>query len=196
LVVARTHRNRSLKSPGEAAIAFNVAELGVIPTAKQAFVGRRLVRHVFSGGERLSIQAAQDASITLRNGERAVELITLQQKNSAVADSFRAALVSVVLSGNNGSSPRIVVLTSPGPREGKTTVASNLGLAMAEINRRVLLIEADVRRPALHKVFGIPNNRGLMELLAEPQSSMQSSLADYVAPTGVPNLYLLPCGRA
>src|SRR5581483_5223302 len=85
-----------------------------------------------------------------------VELITWQQKPSLLAESFRATLASILFSGQNGNRPRVLVVTSPSPSEGKTTVISNLAIALAEISRRVLLIDADMRKPRLHDVFDVP----------------------------------------
>ncbi len=70
------------------------------------------------------------------------ELATWQRKPSIVAESFRAILVSILFSGENGSRPRVMVITSANPSEGKSTVVSNLGIAVAEVNQKVLLIDA------------------------------------------------------
>ncbi len=59
----------------------------------------------------------------------------------------------------------MIVVTSAKPAEGKTTVATNLALSLAEINRKVLLIDADLRRPKIHSLFGIPTEWGLRDML-------------------------------
>ena len=87
-----------------------------------------------------------------------------------MADSFRATITSILYSGENGDRPRVIVITSANPGEGKTTVASNLALALAEIGQSVLmqpvlLIDGDLRRPRLHEIFGVPNRWGLADLL-------------------------------
>jgi capsular exopolysaccharide synthesis family protein len=94
-----------------------------------------------------------------------VELATWKMRPSFIAESFHATLASILFTGHNGDRPRVIVLTSANPREGKTTVASNLALAMADINQKVLLIDADMRRPRLHEVFSIQNDWGLSDLL-------------------------------
>src|SRR5262249_4373923 len=81
--------------------------------------------------------------------------------------------------------------------EGKTTVLSNLGIAAAERKMRVLLIDADLRRPMLHDLFHLSNERGLTDLLENCHSVEfvdQSPLAGLVQPTHVPNLWVLPRG--
>ena len=83
-----------------------------------------------------------------------------------LADSFRATLTSILYSGENGDRPRIIALTSASPGEGKTTVASNLALALAEIGWPVLLIDGDLRKGRLHEIFEVSNAWGLSDLLA------------------------------
>jgi Mrp family chromosome partitioning ATPase len=139
-----------------------------------------------------------------------VELVTSQKTSSLLADSFRATSTSILYSGENGDRPRIIALTSAGPGEGKTTVASNLALALAEIGRPVLLIDGDLRKGRLHEIFDVSNAWGLSDLLAGTErweveesrvegresrccpSSPQSPRM--FIPTAYPNLYLLPAG--
>jgi capsular exopolysaccharide synthesis family protein len=64
--------------------------------------------------------------------------------------------------------PRVLVVTSAGPREGKSTVTANLGIALAEAGKRVLLVDGDPRRPRLHEIFNLPNQRGLTDLVIQP----------------------------
>jgi capsular exopolysaccharide synthesis family protein len=88
-----------------------------------------------------------------------------------------------------------MVVTSPGPKEGKTFVTSNLGIAMAEINKRVLVVEADLRRPTLHKVLGVESDSGLETILRESVPIAEYDLTKVIRPTGVPNLHILPRGQ-
>ena len=78
--------------------------------------------------------------------------------------------------------------------EGKTTVVSNLGIALAEIGSKVLLIDGDLRRPRLHKVFDQANSWGLSDVLREKNAIEDLPLEALVRRTTVPRLYLLPSG--
>jgi receptor protein-tyrosine kinase len=120
------------------------------------------------------------------------EMVTWQQKPSIVSEAFRGVLTSILFSGN-GHRPRVLVFSSASPGEGKTTVVSNLGIALAEIETRVLVIDSDLRCPRLHQVFDLPNDRGLSTLL-------QKSLREGVVPesviqkTNIPGLDVLTGG--
>ena len=114
------------------------------------------------------------------NGRRPqrIELVTSAQSSSVLADSFRAAFASILYSGENGDRPRAIVLTSANPREGKTTVASNLALAAAEMGQSVLLIDGDLRKGRLHEVFQVPNAWGLSDLLAGKEPPEEQPTVD------------------
>jgi receptor protein-tyrosine kinase len=86
------------------------------------------------------------------------------------------------------------VLTSPDPGAGKTTVTSNLGMATAEIGRRVLLVDADLRRPRLHRLFEIPNSFGLTDILRITTPLEEIPVNQLVRQTKIPGLCLVPSG--
>jgi capsular exopolysaccharide synthesis family protein len=109
------------------------------------------------------------------------------------AEGFRTVLTSILFSGENGGRPRVLVMTSAGPGEGKTTVTSNLAIALAEIRRKTLLIDADLRRPRIHNIFDVPNERGLSTLLAE-RTLNEDALRGIVQETSIPDLFVLPAG--
>ena len=122
--------------------------------------------------------------------------MTWQHKLSLVAESYRAALTSILLSSQNGNRPRAIVFTSAGPGEGKTTTVTNLGIALAETNRRVLLIDADMRKPRLHDIFNLPNTWGLSDLLREKAPIETLPREALARETGIPGLFVLTSGPA
>lgn len=84
---------------------------------------------------------------------------------------------------------RTMVVTSPSPQEGKTTTAINLGVTMAEAGSRVLIVDTDMRRPRLHRSFGVPNQTGISTVIVG-----KATLQDAIKRTDVPNLDVLTCG--
>jgi receptor protein-tyrosine kinase len=121
-----------------------------------------------------------------------VELAIWQRESSILADSFRGTLDSILYCGVNGNRPRVIVLTSANPGEGKTTLATNLALALAEIGRRVLLVDGDLRNPRIHQLFRVPNEWGFADLL-EGRAVPQSRESIFVQ-TEYRDLWLLPAG--
>ena len=193
LVLGRDYLNRSIRTPGEASSYLNIPELGVIPSSSVESnrpLNERLQRLLPS-----SPKSATDHEASHQNGRsQSVELVTWKNKPSLLAESFRAALTSILFSAKQGTPRRILAVTSSMPSEGKTTIISNLAIALAEINRRVLIIDADMRRPRLHKILDVANTWGLSDLLQE-----QTSIEDYpketlTRNTNIPNLSLLVSG--
>jgi capsular exopolysaccharide synthesis family protein len=82
------------------------------------------------------------------------------------------------------------VVTSANPREGKTSTISNLAIGLADLNKRVLLIDGDVRSPRLHEVFGLSNQFGLADLLEHPKHDPKLA----PIPSGIDRLSILPVG--
>ncbi|HEY8430072.1 MAG TPA: polysaccharide biosynthesis tyrosine autokinase [Sandaracinaceae bacterium] len=84
---------------------------------------------------------------------------------------------------------RTLVVTSANPREGKTTVTANVAISLAQSGKRVLLVDTDLRRPRLHRAFGVSSGRGVTSVIVG-----EARLMDVVQSTAIPNLDVLPCG--
>jgi succinoglycan biosynthesis transport protein ExoP len=122
------------------------------------------------------------------------ELVRSSNRHSLMAESFRAVVTSILFSRSDVSSAQAFVVTSPHAREGKTTAVTNLGLTLALASRRVLLIDGDLWKPRLHKVYNLPNEYGLSDLLSGPEMPSESTLNKSVRATEVPGLFVLPSG--
>ena len=186
LIVLRERADRSIQAPGEASLYLDVPELGVIPSAGAALSqSSAYYRHA---------RGAETKETEKENRKIPVELVTWKRRPSVLADSFRSTLASILYTGENGNRPHVIALTSANPQEGKTTVASNLALALAEIGRRVLLIDGDLRKPRLHEIFNVPNAWGLSDLLGgtKPPEGLEAMAIE----TGYGGLYLLAAGSA
>jgi polysaccharide biosynthesis transport protein len=182
-LVMRERADHSIRVPGETPFYLGVPELGVIPSL--------LVEQGYSSTykERKELELLQ-----LSNGASApqIELITSQRSSSVLADSFRAAAVSILYSGESSKCAQVIALTSSTVGEGKTTVASNLALALVETGSSVLLIDGDLRKGRLDKIFDVSNSWGLSDLLAgEP---IPQSRANPYLQTCYSRLAVLPVG--
>jgi receptor protein-tyrosine kinase len=173
-VMLREQTSSVLRAPGDAGLCLTLPELGAIPKA----ANRRIAALIFGAGIRTEH----------------VERASLEHPSSGLSESFRATLASILSAGQNGDHPRTMVVTSSCRMEGKTTVVSNLGIALAEIGGKVLLIDGDLRRPRLHKVFDQVNSWGLSDMLREKNAVEELPLEAIVKRTAVPRLYLLPSG--
>jgi receptor protein-tyrosine kinase len=128
------------------------------------------------------------------NGDHPVERITWERRFSELSEAFHATVASFLSAEQNGSDLDVLVITSSLPGEGKTTVVSNLGITLAEVRGKVLLIDGDMRRPRIHKVFGVANSWGLSDILQEQNATEELPLDALVKKTAVPRLYVLPSG--
>ncbi len=116
-------------------------------------------------------------------------LITLTNPRSPAAEAYRTLRTNLYFSSLDRALETLIV-TSAAPGEGKSTILGNLAVTMAQGEKRTILVDADLRRPSLHKLFGVGNSLGLTTMAVE-----DSALADPpLATTGVENLWLLPSG--
>lgn len=119
------------------------------------------------------------------------------EPRSDVADAFRMVRTGVYYARPDHPKVRTILVTSPGQEEGKTTLASNLAIVMAMTRERVLLLDADMRRPSQHRMFEIPNDLGLSSVLeneGESNGADESGWEHAIVPTDIKNLDILPCG--
>jgi capsular exopolysaccharide synthesis family protein len=177
-VLLREQADRSIQQPGDAALYLGMRELGIIPAQN---LGKLRKNH--------------SSSLRMNEDEHELlELMTWQRQRSLGAECFRTVLTSILFIEGNERQPGVLVSASPNPGEGKTTVACNLGIAMAEINQRVLLIDADMRRPRIHRIFQLENRVGLTDLLHSKQTLSDARLIEASRETWIPGLHVLTSG--
>src|SRR5258708_2351848 len=115
------------------------------------------------------------------------ELISDHPAESGYAEAYRSLRTSVLLSLADHK-PKTILVTSPQPSEGKTTTAINIAIALAQTGVRVLIIDADMRRPRCHKALGVLNKQGLSTFL-----SAGGDLDRLILDTAS-GVRILPCG--
>ncbi|MCE9608420.1 MAG: polysaccharide biosynthesis tyrosine autokinase [Planctomycetia bacterium] len=115
-------------------------------------------------------------------------ILTLHKPRSTIAEAYRAVRTGLNF-GVRGEGHKVVQVTSPDPGDGKSTFTANLAVSLAQTGKRVLLVDADFRRPRVAKIFGIESSLGLSGVIQGT-----AELPEAVVPSTVENLSLLPCG--
>jgi succinoglycan biosynthesis transport protein ExoP len=175
-LVVRARTDGRIQEPGDAGLLLGIPELGVIPAAQPL--------------HRLVAGSLSLTSLDQHDGN--VELLPANQGYPMVSDSFRAVLTSIVF-GSPKEARIALVITSPSCAEGKTTTALNLAVTLANMNRRVLLIDGDTRSPRMHDIFGLSNLTGLTELLTRSHIDDKSAWLP-IRETAVKGLSVLTSG--
>jgi capsular exopolysaccharide synthesis family protein len=131
--------------------------------------------------DRLQGQTAVDHNETLLQSN----LISAVEPNSAAAEAYRHVRTNIQFGPDRDL--QTLLVTSPGAGDGKSTTAANLAIVMAQAGRSTLLVDTDLRRPQVHKLFGMSRSPGLTEAL-------QSTLEDHIKMPPIENLSVLPAG--
>lgn len=128
------------------------------------------------------------ANIPCIDKMEANKTITLKDPKSPASEAYRVLRTSIKFASFQ-KNVKSMVITSVGPKEGKSTIAVNLGITMAQSGSKVLILDGDLRNPSIHKFFCHSNDIGLTNVLVENASYM-----DCLVHTGVKNLDILLCG--
>ena len=196
LAFVRTRTNRTLRSPGESVAHIQIRELGVIPSVRRN--GLSLLRKrtpLAVGGpsaERTPLQplAEGETLVFRRFGARSIALGTWL-RIPEVSEAFHGTMNSLLFATEEMKAARTLVVTSPETGDGKTTVATNLAIALAQIGRRVVLVDGDLRCPSLHTIFhSEADHRGLADLLDSGERANRP-LREFFSATEIPNLTVL-----
>ncbi|CAI3340980.1 CpsD/CapB family tyrosine-protein kinase [Enterococcus cecorum] len=116
-------------------------------------------------------------------------LITLLNPNSPISEQYRTVRTNLQFAVAGDQPLRSMAVVSSGPGEGKSTSSANLAVVFAQAGRRVLLVDADMRKATVHKTFGLSNEVGLSNLV-----SGQQSASSVIQPSGVDNLSVMTAG--
>jgi succinoglycan biosynthesis transport protein ExoP len=127
--------------------------------------------------------------VRTQGGKGTNNLVTVHEPHSPATEAYRALRTNVRMSSVD-EPLRTLVVTSPSPSVGKTTLVANLGVVMAQAGDRVVLVDADLRRSMLHKNFELPNREGLSNALLEDEPALDGWFRE----TEIENLRVLTSG--
>lgn len=185
LAMLLEYLDNTVKTPDDAERKLGLPTLGVIPSFSTP--GLAYGTYSYGGAERASGGSVlDDGAPTAANGRRngmllsrrgrkaaiGSELIVQSYPRSVISEVYRAIRTNILLS-NPGGPPQIVLFTSGTTGEGKTVTAVNEALTLVQAGASVLLIDADIRKPRLHRILEVPNGEGLSTYLSG-QSSLDS----------------------
>src|SRR5450631_736725 len=162
----------TVRTTEQAQIISGLASLGMIPL-----------------GSKSAREGPNPKRLVIATSKEAVELVTQVRPQSQMAESYRALRTSLLLS-NLGAPPKVIMMTSALPQEGKTTTSINCAVVLAQKGARVLLIDADLRRPSIHKTLGMAPHSGLSNVLTG-----STTIEKAITHTSIlPNLDVLTAG--
>jgi succinoglycan biosynthesis transport protein ExoP len=164
--------DNTVRTPEQAQTVSALPSLGMIPL-----------------GSRSTREGAGREKLALASSKEAVELVTKSRPRSQMAESYRALRTSLLLTFAGGP-PKVILITSALPEEGKTTTSVNSAIVLAQKGTRVLLIDADLRRPSIHKTLGMGPKLGLSNVLTGTATLPQAIIPSTI----LPELFILPAG--
>lgn len=178
--------DNTVKSSEDVESQLQLPMLGTVPNF--ALARRSSSRRAALGSEASAVPASIAAAAATTPGPSPRAVVVLQEPTSVISEAFRA-LRTAVLFSTPAAPPKVILLTSATSGEGKSVTSLNLAATLAESGSRVLLIDADLRRPTCHRSLGTGNSRGLSSFL-----SGQATLAEVIVPLDKPHLDFLPAG--
>ena len=165
--------DNTVRTPEQAQAISGLPSLGMIP------LGSRHTANLLDPAKRLALAASKEV----------VELVSQARPQSQMAESYRALRTSLLLT-SSGAPPKTILVTSALPQEGKSTTSINCAIVLAQKDSRVLLIDADLRRPSIHKTLGLGPKIGLSDVLTGNATLQQAIVRSPIAPS----LFILAAG--
>ena len=196
------YRERNVKvfrMPGDVERLLRVPELGVIPATRRparllASARSNDARLLSVGAEGLAQTASKTGTTTIEARPNPITMAGWNERFSIAAEAYRNATLSILLTDPTRRK-RAYVISSPSAGEGKTTIVSNLGVALSKSKLRVVLVDGDLRRPNLHRSFGVSNARGMRDILRGDLDLEKAPTEAFVLPTTHANIMVIPAGE-
>jgi capsular exopolysaccharide synthesis family protein len=175
LALLREALDNTLKTPDDLEKRLNVTFLGLLPEIAEDDLDGRPTKGRRKRARRIKTELAP-------------ELLVHERPTSGIAEAARSLRTNLTFMNPDKPYRRILV-TSAAPSEGKTTVAVSVAVSLAQGGQRVCIVDCDLRRPRLHRIFDRAGDVGLMNVILG-----DATIEEAAKPTVVPNLYCIPCG--
>lgn len=187
LCILIEHLDNTVKGNEDIEKMYGFSSLGAIPFVQSDGMKKGKRNGSYSGyrydyGNKKNLMEGSQPEL------REVELINYHQPQISIAEDYRTVRTSILLS-HAENPPKVIVFTSAMSQEGKTTTVANMAISFAQLDQRVLVIDADLRKPKLHKVFNMDNAVGLSGYLAGKRF-----IRNAIQKTFIDNIWLLPSG--
>jgi capsular exopolysaccharide synthesis family protein len=182
-----------MRVPGESERYLQIEELGVVPsslTGSPLFPPFALPRSAAFAPRKLPVTLA---AVPAQPQSVALQTARWDDAFSIVAEAYRNITLSILHRAPSRRTQRYIV-SSASAGEGKTTVTSNLGVALSKANLRVILIDGDLRKPTLHRSFAVDNSVGLRDILRGEVDLAKAPVSSWCQATGFPRLSVIPSG--
>jgi capsular exopolysaccharide synthesis family protein len=178
--------DRSIKGPDEVKPLLNVPALGIIhdPSSKSGTGRYANVYGYYKDTSAENKKGAKPKNLNPRN----IELINFVDPECPFAESYRSIRTSILLSTPK-KPPQVITVTSAQPSEGKTVTIANLAVSFSQLGKKVLIVDADMRKPRINKVFKLKNTVGLSTFLVG-----KAELTDIIQKTHIPNVFVITSG--
>jgi capsular exopolysaccharide synthesis family protein len=182
------HLDNTLKTTEDVKRFVRLPTLAMIPAVES--LNGQYAGH-YGHGERPKLLSNGNGRETNSRGQPThwYRIDSAEMEHSALSEAFRGLRTSVLLSSVERP-PRTLIVSSAQPKEGKTTVSTNLAISLSQLRHKVLIIDGDMRRPALHRVFNLPESPGLVDYLTGEQN-----WREVVQPTAIPGLSAVVTGE-
>ena len=187
----RERTDRTVRQPGEAKQWASLPELGAIPRFQ--YGADRNTPLLSRGAQQRKLQTTDRALIT--GGRYNLQnLAAICDGHIEIPEAFHSTLTSILFADQKHRARRVLVFTSAGQADGKTSVISNIAIAAAANGKKVLLVDADLRSPRIHEIFGLKNEAGVADLLHSKEDWLH--WPNLLRQTIMPGLSIVTAGQA
>jgi capsular exopolysaccharide synthesis family protein len=193
LAFAADYLDNTIKGPEDVEKLVGLPSLGIIPHLSPDGFHKKYGRY---SGYKYAYRKRYESPEKDKNPSKEntmpevseIELINYLYPKFSIAEDYRIVRTSIFFSRSERT-PKAIAFTSTFPQEGKTATIANIAISFAQLGGKILVIDADLRKPRLHKIFKVRNLRGLSSYLTS-----KATLEEIVQKTAIENFWLIPCG--